>query len=87
MKRYPTYSNDPADEIYHDCPECLGAGFKWYSEVGEITHKEYEKLTDQQKAEYWQEDCERCNADGILSQRDYDDYCYDLVDWDEIEDY
>lgn len=70
--------NQP-DAIYENCPDCNGTGGDYYNEDGDkISKADYERLSDEDKALWTFDKCERCEGLGTIEvepyEPDYDDY-------------
>lgn len=70
--------NQP-DPVYDTCPDCNGTGGDYYNEDGDvISQADYERLSDEDKALWTLDKCERCDGCGTIEVepygRDWDDY-------------
>lgn len=67
------------DAVYENCPECNGTGGDYYNENGDvISVADWERLSDEDKALWTFDKCERCDGLGTIEvepyERDWDDY-------------
>ena len=67
------------DAEYATCPDCNGTGGDYYNEDGDvITQADWERLSDEDKALWAFDKCERCDGLGTIEvepyEPDYDDY-------------
>lgn len=70
--------NQP-DARYENCPDCNGTGGDYYNEDGDvISVADWERLSDEDKALWTFDKCERCEGLGTIEvepyEPDYDDY-------------
>lgn len=70
--------NQP-DAEYDNCPDCNGTGGDYYNDDGDvISVADWERLSDEDKALWKFEKCERCEGLGTIEvepyEPDYDDY-------------
>jgi hypothetical protein len=70
--------NQP-DAEYDNCPDCNGTGGDYYNDDGDvISVADWERLSDEDKALWTFEKCERCEGLGTIEvepyEPDYDDY-------------
>lgn len=57
---------------YETCPECNGDRGVYYNEDGEeLSSVDYERLSDEDKALWIFDKCERCDGTGYVSDIDY----------------
>lgn len=72
--------NQP-DPEYQTCDECNGDGGVWYNEDGDVISKaDYERMSDEDKALWTFEKCERCEGKGKIEVEPYE------PDWDDYND-
>lgn len=67
------------DARYENCPDCNGSGGDYYNENGDvISVADWERLSDEDKALWTFDKCERCEGVGTIEvepyEPDYDDY-------------
>jgi hypothetical protein len=67
------------DAMYENCPECNGTGGDYYNECGDIISvADWERLSDEDKALWTFNKCERCDGVGTIEvdpyEPDYDNY-------------
>jgi hypothetical protein len=67
------------DAVFENCPECNGTGGDYYNEDGDvISVADWERLSDEDKALWTFDKCERCDGLGTIEvepyEPDYDDY-------------
>lgn len=70
--------NQP-DAEYDTCPDCNGTGGDYYNDDGDvISVADWERLSDEDKALWTFNKCERCDGLGTIEvepyEPDYDDY-------------
>ena len=70
--------NQP-DAEYDNCPDCNGTGGDYYNDDGDvISVADWERLSDEDKALWTFNKCERCDGLGTIEvepyEPDYDDY-------------
>ena len=70
--------NQP-DAVYENCPDCNGTGGDYFNEDGDvISVADWERLSDEDKALWTFDKCERCDGLGTIEvepyEPDYDDY-------------
>ena len=70
--------NQP-DAEYDTCPDCNGTGGDYYNDDGDvISVADWERLSDEDKALWTFDKCERCEGVGTIEveayEPDYDDY-------------
>lgn len=70
--------NQP-DAVYENCPDCNGTGGDYYNDDGDvISVADWERLSDEDKALWTFNKCERCDGLGTIEvepyEPDYDDY-------------
>ena len=70
--------NQP-DAVYENCPDCDGTGGDYYNDDGDvISVADWERLSDEDKALWTFNKCERCDGLGTIEvepyEPDYDDY-------------
>ena len=70
--------NQP-DAEYDNCPDCDGTGGDYYNDDGDvISVADWERLSDEDKALWTFEKCERCEGLGTIEvepyEPDYDDF-------------
>ena len=70
--------NQP-EPLYETCPNCEGDGGIYYNDEGaELSVVDYERLSEEDKALWTFDKCERCDGIGTIItepyEPDYDDY-------------
>jgi hypothetical protein len=70
--------NQP-EPMYENCPDCDGTGGDYYNDDGDvISVADWERLSDEDKALWTFDKCERCEGVGTIEvepyEPDYDDY-------------